>query len=106
MAMTKEQIEEIHRNERIQPYIASMGMSVGFLWNQLSVEAREAVMDMVNGAPGLHAKIIEWAEEFDDAWEAREAIMEPEALIDFPEQIAEFTDAKIKSLLAEARLTQ
>lgn len=98
--------DALARFERIQPYIAKMGMSVGFVWNQWSTEARAAIMDMVDGSPGLHAKIVEWAEEFDDAWEVRESIMKPEDLADFPEQIANFVDAKIKALLAEARLTQ
>jgi len=105
--MSEDPIKEaLEQFERIQPYIAQMGMSVGFLWNQLSAEARAAVMDMVDGAPGLHAKIIEWAEEFDEEWEKREAIMDPDDLADFPDQITAFTDAKIKALIAEARLTQ
>jgi len=90
---------------RQQQYIASMGMSVGFVWNQWSTEARAAIMDMVDGSPGLHNKIVEWAREFDEAWEVREAIMNPDDLADFPEQIAAFVDAKVKGLLAEARLS-
>jgi hypothetical protein len=83
-----------------------MGQSVGFLWNQLGIEARTAVMDMVDGSPGLDEKIVEWAIEFDEVWEARGKILNNDQVGDFMDQITNFTDAKIKALVAEARLTQ
>ena len=98
--------DDLERFERIQPYIARMGMSVGFVWSQWDTEARAAIMDMVDGSPGLDAKIVEWAEEFDEMWEARGKILNNNEVGDFPEQIANFVDAKIKSLMVEARLTQ
>jgi hypothetical protein len=86
---------------RRQEYIAAIAMGVGFVWYQISTEVRAAIMDQVDGSSGLHDKIVEWAGEFDAYWEAHSGIAQDE----FVNEIANFADAKIKTLIAEARLS-
>lgn len=106
--MLEDAMKALETYARRQTYIAYMGRAVGYVWDQLSVEARAAIMELVNGGAGLDEKIVEWAAEFDDIWEARGAIVKAENLpggSDFPEQIAKFVDTKNKTLIAEARLS-
>lgn len=106
--MLEDALKALETYARRQTYIARMGRAVGFVWNQLSVEARAAISELLDGAPGLDEKTVEWAVEFDEMWEQRGAIIKPEDLpdgSDFVEQIANFTDTKIKTLIAEARLS-
>jgi hypothetical protein len=83
---------------RQQEILADIAFNVGHRWVQAGREVTDRILDSLEGSRGLTGRMIEWAVEFDAAWEAGQADLNLENYIG---EIDEFSDNKFKELVRE-----
>jgi len=81
---------------RQQEILADIAFNVGHKWAQTGREVTDRILNSLEGSRGLSARMIEWAVEFDTAWEAGEVDLE-----NYIGEIDEFSDAKFAELVRD-----